>query len=124
MSSTVQDDKVLAAIADTEHKENNENSTDNNDAANKNKTEKEIKIIGDEEMEERVEKIRGMKNMRKTLIPQVEQIISFMAIPFLGAFALKKLGFAIPVLPTVAGVSFCWRCHQGTDLSKVSFLKT
>ncbi|ETO14934.1 hypothetical protein RFI_22433 [Reticulomyxa filosa] len=61
----------------------------------------------DEAVEHEIEYIRTMKNIRKQIMPQLEQIIAYYFVPALGAMLLKKFGLPIPTRKRYFQISIC-----------------
>ena len=76
----------------------------------------------DDEDQEEIENL--FITIRTVLIPQLEQLVSYVLIPMIGGWIFTKLGTKAPVLPSVVNVGFCKICRHPLDLSKTSFVRT
>ena len=82
------------------------------------------RIYYDEDDEDQ-EEIEGLYvTIRTVLIPQIEQLVSYVLIPMIGGWIFSKLGKKAPVLPSIVNVGFCRTCKHPLNLSQTSFVKT
>ena len=77
----------------------------------------------EEDDEEKEEYQRLMINLRKIVIPQLDQIIGYILVPMLGAWIFKKLKIKAPQLPSVINISFCRICKIPIDFWQNPFVK-
>ena len=76
----------------------------------------------DDEDQEEIENL--FITIRTVLIPQIEQLVSYVLIPMIGSWIFTKLGRTAPVLPTIVNVSFCRICKHPANLSSTRFVRT
>ena len=76
-----------------------------------------------EDEEEKEEFQRLMINLRKIVVPQLEQVLSYIIIPMIGAWVFKKINCKAPVLPSVINISFCSICKVPVDFWQNPFVK-
>lgn len=77
----------------------------------------------DEDEQEKEEMQRLMINLRKIVLPQLEQVIAYILIPMIGSWIFKKLNIRAPTLPSVTNISFCRTCKVPVDLWQNPFVK-
>ena len=78
----------------------------------------------EEDDEEKEEMQRLMMNLRKVVLPQLEQLIAYMIIPMIGSWIFKKINVKEPKLPSVNGISICRACKVPVDYWMSAFVKT
>eukprot|EP01084_Bolivina_argentea_P125101 221686_1 len=79
--------------------------------------------MDDEDEHEKEEMQRLMINLRKIVLPQLEQVIAYILIPMIGSWIFKKLKIPAPTLPSVSNISFCRTCKLPVDLWQNPFIK-
>lgn len=77
----------------------------------------------EEDDEEKEEYQRLMINLRKIVVPQLDQIIGYILVPMVGAWIFKKLKIKAPTLPSVINISFCRLCKIPIDFWQNPFVK-
>merc|ERR1719491_457618 len=66
---------------------------------------------------------RLMMNLRKVVLPQMEQLIAYVLIPMIGSWIFKSLKLKEPKLPSVVNISFCRICRIPIDFWRNAFVK-
>eukprot|EP00483_Globobulimina_turgida_P009824 UN09843 len=77
----------------------------------------------EEDEKEKEDMQRLMINLRKIVLPQLEQVIAYIIIPMIGSWIFKTLKIAAPTLPSVTNISFCRTCKVPVDLWQNPFVK-
>merc|ERR1719356_102856 len=77
----------------------------------------------EEDDEEKEEMQRLMINLRKIVIPQLEQVLAYILIPMIGGWIFKALKLKAPTLPSAVSISFCRTCKIPLDFWQNPFVK-
>ena len=77
-----------------------------------------------EDDEEKEEMQRLMINLRKIVIPQLEQVLAYILIPMVGSWIFKLFKTRAPTLPTVVNISFSRTSKLPIDYWQNPFVKT
>merc|ERR1719461_1325576 len=78
----------------------------------------------EEDDEEKEEMQRLMMNLRKVVIPQLEQVLAYILIPMIGGWIFKAFKLKAPTLPSAVSISFCRICKIPIDFWQNPFVTT
>mmetsp|Transcript_4887 Transcript_4887/g.8349 ORF Transcript_4887/g.8349 Transcript_4887/m.8349 type:complete len:140 (+) Transcript_4887:112-531(+) len=78
----------------------------------------------EEDEQEKEEMQRLMVNLRKIVLPQIEQVIAYIVIPMIGGWIFKMLKVRQPALPSTPNISFCRLCKLPVDYWVHPFVKS